>query len=816
MEKDCMYLVQGRNSSMMLQKILILIQNQITKNDTERLLTIIKQFLCLSTDGFYVQDLYNITHVVDILMEKSKQESVYIKHLDTFLEICSIPPLLVKSSDIIRYALDIQEYFSWLGQKFLARHIVNSLLTRLEPNWRARYPNEKPGMPRGDEILDISIVGKILPLVLEKATAQTMKAPTRFSLWSLQWTFRLFCLREATRLERNNILAILLMLMNVYPDLLSGNLTFCYDIAMLAMAQDVIFSPNRITECRLTPCNEDMCCMALLLMCISFYRHILTGPKVIEECRIVMGLLKLIGKQQAIKWKPLQSRYLINVSINILHNIVPISTEEFVEDGGPLIILELINEGRQFASTANYQIILRSVELLCHFCYKFKSICDSVAYNGGFNIILSLCNEYLEANYLSKNHQVLIAVSICLLEQIYHPEKARELLPMIIKYMNRYINPNPQDPVQGQRIIILTLSLIWNKIACSESLSKAFIEMDGIYLLLDIVQMSCLPTKIVALGVLIDLCEITECVPYLITWRRNGQRIKSLLLDTFRQENTELHVKVDQYGAIVDPLIPIMGEVQYYETNCPCRKFVGNPSIADLLISCRPKVYCLLQILEVRQRDVVETTDEFYKLFNEDLSREDQVTLLVAENFLALKLSEEWHELAKEFEKYEIEVIPSDQAIIESMLDVTNQWGGILQKMQRQILDDFHKKDKKFEESFYDTLKKSRYPEACEALKQMRYIAKCSERVFRLSAYYDTQQRIVDSLQYNEENGQFHPTNFFDVFVSFVKNQHVVVPTDVVEDVVPSLELPTFVSPAISLSIEDFMTDESFSDLDYL
>lgn len=49
-----------------------------------------------------------------------------------------------------------------------------------------------------------------------------------------------------------------------------------------------------------------------------------------------MGLLKLINNQQAIKWKQLQACYLIRLALNILYKIVPASTEEFIEDGGPL------------------------------------------------------------------------------------------------------------------------------------------------------------------------------------------------------------------------------------------------------------------------------------------------------------------------------------------------------------------------------------------------------------------------------------------------------------------------------------------------
>ncbi|XP_076254311.1 cilia- and flagella-associated protein 69-like [Rhynchophorus ferrugineus] len=823
-----------------------------------------------------------------ILKEKVKEEPLYNNILHKFIDRFSIPPILMKSSDVLTYSVDLQQYFSWLGflliwtedssmqmkiieaiyilltvdyseyrnylrlevrkqkaensllaetigeyvevcnddvynellkiilvlcsdskvacQKFLMKSTVTSIITRFEPTWRERFPKVKPDLPMGTEVvLNTTTICQILNLLLDNATVDNMKAPTKYALWSLHWAFRLFCLREATHVQRNNILATLLLLMNVYPDVLSGNLTFCYDIAMLAMSRDVIFNPNWTSDIILTPSKEDMCFMALLLMCISYFRNLLTGPKVLEECRVVMGLLKLLGNQQTIKWKSLQSKYLISLALNILHNIVPISTEEFVEDGGPLVILELIKETRKFITTVKYQIILRSIEVLCNLCCKSKSIRNSVAYNGGFCVILSLCEEQLQIKYFSKNHQVLFAIGVCLLGQICQSDEAIQLLPMVLKFMKRYIKPNFEDPTLNPKIILLILSLIWNKFTCSFELSSEFVSHGGVYLLLDVIQMSCLPIKIVGLGVLVDLCEIVECVPYLITWRKNGQGIRSLLMDIFRQENNVLSVKVDSNGVIKDPLLPIMGRIQFYETYCPCQKFGGNPSIADMLISSRPKIYCLLQILNVKQKETVDIADEFYRLYNEELSGLDQVTLLVAENFLALKLSEEWHELEKEFEKHNIEVIPSDKAIIEAMLDITNKWGAILQQMQLDMLDKYEQKNKESETELYSKLRNTRFSETWDAIKQMGYIARCSERLFRLSTYYDQQMKIDESLHYSDENGQIHRTNLHDLPINSIKNIHIAIPPDVVEDVVESL-IPTFVSPASSLfGVEDFI-----------
>lgn len=76
---------------------------------------------------------------------------------------------------------------------------------------------------------------------------------------------------------------------------------------------------------------------------------------------------------------------------------------------------------------------------------------------------------------------------------------------------------------------------------------------------------------------------------------------------------------------VVDYLYPLMGRHQYYETYCVCKKHTGHATIADMFVSCRPKVYCLLQILNYRQRETVEIANEFYRVYDEELNCKDEV-----------------------------------------------------------------------------------------------------------------------------------------------------------------------------------------------
>ncbi|KAH1024471.1 hypothetical protein HUJ05_003948, partial [Dendroctonus ponderosae] len=361
---------------------------------------------------------------------------------------------------------------------------------------------------------------------------------------------------------------------------------------------------------------------------------------------------------------------------------------------------------------------------------------------------------------------------------------ALEVLPMIIKYMNRYIEPDEKDQLQIPKVIILCLSFIWNQIACCEDNAAKFVKMGGVYLILDVA--GCLPVQLVALGALIDLCESTQCIPYLITWRKHGQGIQSLLLQVFRDENELLDVRTDENGIISNSLHPLVGMTQFYETYCMCQKHVGNAAIGDMFISCRPKIYSLLQILNHKQKETVEIANEFYK-----------VTYVLADNYLALKLGEEWKEIEQDFKKMNMRPILLDAKILKDMSEVTDKWGKDVQQMQKDVVKKHHMKQHQKEQILYKTMRESRLSDAWESLCEMKYIARCSERLFRITSNFNIQAQINRSLQVDQSHGQMHRTFPSNISISCMQNQHITIRHEAHEEMSRTTK-PIMVSPTLS------------------
>lgn len=68
-----------------------------------------------------------------------------------------------------------------------------------------------------------------------------------------------------------------------------------------------------------------------------------------------------------------------------------------------------------------------------------------------------------------------------------------------------------------------------------------------------------------------------------------------------------------------------MGVRQYEATKAPNKDFSTSPATVDFILSVRPKIYAILQLLKYRHQETVELVNEHYKLQNQPLSHKDQV-----------------------------------------------------------------------------------------------------------------------------------------------------------------------------------------------
>lgn len=187
------------------------------------------------------------------------------------------------------------------------------------------------------------------------------------------------------------------------------------------------------------------------------------------------------------------------------------------------------------------------------------------------------------------------------------------------------------------------------------------------------------------MGLIVDLCEEGSCIPYLMTWRQNRKTFLPMILEIFKMENKRLKVKTSEDDVVLDIENAIMGKAQHEETYSPNKDPNSSPALMDLLASCRPKVYAIFKLME-RHKEKVDIINEHFKIHQMNFSYSDEIILIAAENYLALKLGETWVELGIDLKKLGLMPLGLDQNIISILSQRLRIWSLNLKTYQEYFL----------------------------------------------------------------------------------------------------------------------------------
>ncbi|CAH0558198.1 unnamed protein product [Brassicogethes aeneus] len=152
---------------------------------------------------------------------------------------------------------------------------------------------------------------------------------------------------------------------------------------------------------------------------------------------------------------------------------------------------------------------------------------------------------------LTQDDMYILEHAFYFISTILH--KSTDIIPasldLCLKYLQRYLEPLPRDHIHDPKVQISAVGLIWVNIELGDGIKK-IINTGLVYVMLDILNKTVFPVKIVILGALVDLCDTGACIPHLITWRKHGKKLLPLLMEIFREESLKLGVKTGPNGEI--------------------------------------------------------------------------------------------------------------------------------------------------------------------------------------------------------------------------------------------------------------------------
>ncbi|XP_046742514.1 cilia- and flagella-associated protein 69-like [Diprion similis] len=281
------------------------------------------------------------------------------------------------------------------------------------------------------------------------------------------------------------------------------------------------------------------------------------------------------------------------------------------------------------------------------------------------------------------------------------------------------------------RLAIAVGMFIWECIVwCSPNL-RMFVERGGVYLILDIIDTTIFPVRVVFLGALCDMCDEGGYETEFCTWRGQNKELglMSLLTKIWREEETKIRAKRTEDGCIDDLELPLMGVNQWFATFHGKCSQTTSPALEDMIGSCRPKIYAIRKILE-RNTERYEIAQNHYRILLQEIPMEDQITMLLIDHYFGMKQGQVWVEVYRDIHRIGLVPIRTDGEMIFLMLQRQQRRALFIKDSQDAILRAAREAELRKEKAMYKEIIDSKLAPTLDALHQIDFISRTTDPRF--------------------------------------------------------------------------------------
>ncbi|ELU15468.1 hypothetical protein CAPTEDRAFT_176397 [Capitella teleta] len=314
-----------------------------------------------------------------------------------------------------------------------------------------------------------------------------------------------------------------------------------------------------------------------------------------------------------------------------------------------------------------------------------------------------------------------------------------------------FLNTDPHLLSSGlghHRLLLSAVDCVWCAIVGCYVTEDYFLEKEGVFFLIDLLQNSPKNMHNLILGCLLDIAESPKTIAHIAAWRGPLDiSAAHLLCDIWREEEEEIGVQRDELGAIKDIHRPLMGGLQEQQgviavpANCP------SQAIVDVSENMRAKLYALF------------CKTGFIEL--PGLTTEDHVTLTIIEHYMDFKLGEVWSEIQQELVQEEVRPVTPDLQALEAISRTIEERAEHVLQVQKELTEAQHQQDLIDEQEQYAEIREN-HRQKEKAIKNFNeFVARTSNHLL-LRAAKERQELSVDAsrVQSNyKAQDNFHATD---------------------------------------------------------
>ncbi|XP_071803414.1 cilia- and flagella-associated protein 69-like [Asterias amurensis] len=586
---------------------------------------------------------------------------------------------------------------------------------------------------------------------------------------------------------RNDLLVITTLVATVCDQAPFIETGFAKQLILFATFQEVRSHNALVRHLKLGTSIEDFELKKLLINIIVVLSKDISMIPLLSEGHILLALFSYVRGNENVsqpqEWSPSQLEEIQLHAMSALCTIAPLCVQDYMTCQGNtrlLLLLEWCVGKEDFAGHGNAfhgyggrgnkraQMrfclhLMRSIVSLGE-SSVLQDFVDQGAINQCLDILLSASHSVTEDDVIDVEMQsdMLSIISAVSEGDVHRKELFGETG---VKVVLKYLMTDPKKLCRGlgyHRMMLSTVDAIWCCVVGAYLNEDMFLEGQGVFYLLDLLESCSANMHNLILGCLLDLCENAKTVAHMLAWRSNKDTtVATLLIKIWKQEEQTLGVPREQNGTIADTKKPLMGAVQDEAGIVPLPANSRSQAIVDVCENMRAKVYAL-----------------FCKIGFEDhptLSTPDQVTLCIIEKYLDFKQGEVWKEITSELEQEGVRPVTPDQEALSIINKATEELAINVADTQVDFLESQQQQDLLEEQEMYAEIRENHRQKEKSIKRWNTYIARTSNYSMLKAAKTSQDLSITASRIQTEflESDTFHKTDLAELQTTTFQSRHI-------------------------------------------
>ncbi|KAK2187769.1 hypothetical protein NP493_155g04048 [Ridgeia piscesae] len=553
---------------------------------------------------------------------------------------------------------------------------------------------------------------------------------------------------------RNDLLVVASLIASCASEAPFVEIGFIKQLTLFATFQEVKNYHFLVKHLKLMPNHEDFELKKLLINILVILSHDSAVIPLLSEGRLLLALFSYVRANEKTsgpqEWTPAEMEELQLHAMAALCTLAPIMIDDYMMCQGSTRLLLLLEwcvgtddfggDGNSFYAVggrgnkrAQMRHCLRLMK--CMTATVDENVLQDFADQGAINQLTGILRLMQQRDMSSD--EIDCAGILLMMQQTdswchYHLQELfeEEGVDVLVSYLKLDLSLLTSG-LGHQLLLITAIDCVWCCVFGCYTTEDYFLENEGIFLLIDLLESCPKNMHTQVFGCLLDLAENPKTLPHLSTWRgKDDISAAHLFCEKWREEEDLMGVKRDVTGAIMDADKPLMGALQESEGVIPLPASMPSQAIVDVSENMRAKIYAM-----------------FGKIGFVDLpglTTEDHVTLTIIEHYLDFKLGEVWTEVVSELEVQGVRPITPDHEALEAISRTIEDRSRHVQQVQTELLQAQRQHDLIDEQEYYAEIRENHRQTERMIDKFNDYVARTSNYGM-LKAAKERQQLSIDA-----------------------------------------------------------------------